>query len=175
MTHNGIAFSCPEPCAAPERVVPLRRDLIIWGAHGGAGTSTLATLLRPARDMGALRTEADYRYPAPKAADAPMLVACRCTTWSAIKASAAVGALTKAGGQVAVLAVVSDGWPEPPIASAWFRLLSAQVGAVIRVPFLPWLRLCNDPAHVRLTHTARRALTAIRTATGQPELIQPYM
>src|SRR5581483_9774988 len=45
---NDIAISCPEPCTAPERAVPLRRDLIIWGAHGGAGTSTLATLLRPA-------------------------------------------------------------------------------------------------------------------------------
>jgi hypothetical protein len=45
--------------------VPASRDLIIWGAHGGAGASTLATLLQPARDMGALRTEADYRYPSP--------------------------------------------------------------------------------------------------------------
>ncbi|HZR54813.1 MAG TPA: hypothetical protein VFB06_35600 [Streptosporangiaceae bacterium] len=75
MAPNDIAISCPEPCTAPERAVPLRRDLIIWGAHGGAGTSTLATLLRPARDMGALRTEADYRYPAPRTADAPVLVA----------------------------------------------------------------------------------------------------
>ncbi len=175
MAPNDIAISHPEPCIAPERAVPLRRDLIIWGAHGGAGTSTLATLLRPARDMGALRTEADYRYPAPRSAGTPVLVACRCTTWSAIKASAAVGALTKSGGQVTVLAVVSDGWPEPPIATAWFRLLSAQVGAVIRVPFMPWLRLCNDPAYVRPTHAARRALTAIRVATGQPELVQPLM
>jgi hypothetical protein len=143
-------------------------DLFIWGAHGGAGASTLAALIGPSRDMGTLRTQADYRYPPAHAGTAPVLVACRCTTWSAIKASTAVNALTRAGGQVNVLAVVSDGWPEPPIATAWFRLLSAQVGAVVRVPFIPWLRLCNDPALVKLPRAARQAITAIRLITGRP-------
>jgi hypothetical protein len=149
-----------------------RRDLRIWGAHGGAGTSTLAALLHPARDMGALRTEADYHYPVPNPDANPVLVACRCTTWSAIKASAAVTALTKGDGQVSVLAVVSDGWPEPPIATAWFRLLSAQVGAVVRVPFVPWLRICNDPGLVRLPRPARQALDTIRAITARPDSIR---
>ncbi|MBV9444672.1 MAG: hypothetical protein JO345_02055 [Streptosporangiaceae bacterium] len=65
-----------------------------------------------------------------------------------------------------MLAVVSDGWPEPPIATAWFRLLSAQVGAVVRVPFIPWLRLCNDPALVKLPRAVRHALATIRLITG---------
>jgi hypothetical protein len=147
------------------------RDLLIWGAHGGAGTSTLAALLPSARDMGALRTEADYHYAVPVPGANPVLVACRCTTWSAIKASAAVTALTRGGGQVSVLAVVSDGWPEPPIATAWFRLLSAQVGAVVRVPFIPWLRISNDPALVRLPRPARQALATIRSITDtHPDL-----
>jgi hypothetical protein len=150
--------------------VPAPRDLIIWGAHGGAGTSTLATLLQPARDMGALRSEADYRYP-PSPGGNPVLVTCRCTTWSAITASKAVTALTRGGGQVSVLAVVNDGWPEPPIATAWFRLLSAQVGAVVRVPFIPWLRISNDPALVRLPRPARQALATIRSITDtHPDL-----
>ena len=157
LTRHGII--APDPIHA-------RGDLLVWGAHGGAGTSTLATLLRPARDMGTLRSEADYRYPVIGLGQSQVLVACRCTTWSAIKASTAVNALTRSGGQVAVLAVVSDGWPEPPIASAWFRLLSAQVGAVVRVPFIPWLRLSNDPALVKLPRAARHALATIRLITG---------
>jgi hypothetical protein len=154
---------------------PASRDLIIWGAHGGAGASTLATLLKPARDMGALRTEADYRYPVPNPDANPVLVTCRCTTWSAIKASAAVTALTRGGGQVSVLEVVSDGWPEPPIATSWSRLLSAQVGAVVRVPFVPWLRQCNDPALVRLPRAARQAMDTIRVITSTPGGTRPYL
>jgi hypothetical protein len=153
----------PAPAADP---APAEPSLHVWGAHGGAGATTLAVLLAPARDMGTLRSEADYRYPPPDPAGNPVLIACRCTTWSALKAQAAVTALTKAGGQVKVLAVVSDGWPEPPIATAWFRLLSAQVGAIIRIPFLPRLRLCNDPALVPLPRTARHAVTMIRSLTG---------
>ena len=34
-----------------------RGELVIWGAHGGAGTSTLAAWLQPAWDMGAMRPE----------------------------------------------------------------------------------------------------------------------
>jgi hypothetical protein len=145
------------------------RPLLVWGAHGGAGTTTLAALLRPARDMGAFRSDADYRYPPPNPHADPVLVACRCTTWSAIKASAAVTALTRGGGHVAVLAVVSDGWPEPPIATAWFRLLSAQVGTVVRIPFVPWLRLSNDPVPARLPRAARQALSRIRLLTSSVE------
>ena len=48
-----------------------------------------------------------------------------------------------------MLAVVSDGWPEPAAATSRFRLLEPQVGAVIRVPFVPGLRLADDPATVR--------------------------
>jgi hypothetical protein len=168
--HREAARQAAEPDTATAR-----RDLIIWGAHGGAGASTLATLLQPARDMGALRTEADYRYPVPNPDANPVLVTCRCTTWSAIKASAAVTALTRGGGQVSVLAVVSDGWPEPPIATSWFRLLSAQVGAVVRVPFIPWLRQCNDPALVRLPRAARQAMDTIRAITSTPGSTRPYL
>jgi hypothetical protein len=78
--------------------------------------------------MGALRTEADYRYPVPNPDANPVLVTCRCTTWSAIKASAAATALTRGGEQVSVLAVVSDGWPEPPQAEAADRATPGESG-----------------------------------------------
>jgi hypothetical protein len=43
---------------------------------------------------------------------------------------------------------------------------------VIRVPFLPALRLADDPAAVPLPRKARRALAQIQTATGRT-LLRP--
>lgn len=142
-------------------------ELVIWGAHGGAGTSTLAVWLQPAWDMGAMGPEPDPAHPAKVSAGRALIVACRSTAWSAQQATKAVAATIRQGGQVAVLAVVSDGWPEPASATGRFRLLQPQVGAVIHVPFIAALRVADDPAAVPLPRSARRALTAIRTAAGR--------
>ena len=64
--------------------------------------------------------------------------------------------------------VVSDGWPQPPAATARFRLLAPHVGAVVHIPFVPALRLADTPAGVPLPRAARRALDQIRAATGRP-------
>ena len=145
-----------------------RREPVIWGAHGGAGTTTLATWLRPAWDMGAMRPEPDPPYPAAVAHGRPLLVTCRNTASSARLATHAVAAVTRQGGHVAVLVVVSDGWPEPAAATSRFRLLEPQAGALIRVPFIPGLRLADDPADVPLPRRARRALDQIQAITGRP-------
>jgi hypothetical protein len=144
-----------------------RPELVIWGAHGGAGTSTLAVWLQPAWDMDAMSSEPDPPYPAKVSAGRALIVACRSTAWSAQQATKAVAAAVRQGGQVAALAVVSDGWPEPATATSRFRLLQPQVGAVIHVPFIATLRVADDPAAVPLPRSARRALTAIRTAAGR--------
>ena len=102
------------------------------------------------------------------AAGRPLILTCRCTAWSARAATIAVASVTRAGGRVAVLAVVSDGWPEPPAATARFRLLEPQIAAVVRVPFVPGLRLADDAATVALPRRALRALDQIRAATGGP-------
>jgi hypothetical protein len=148
-----------------------RADLVIWGAHGGAGATTLATWLQPAWDMGPARPTARPRFPARVAASRPLIIACRPTAWSARAATAAVAAVTGAGSRVTVLAIVSDGWPEPPAATARFRLLEPHVQAVVRVPFVPGLRLADDPAGVALPRRAIRALDDIRAAVGRPRLI----
>jgi hypothetical protein len=145
-----------------------RRELVIWGAHGGAGTSTLALWLQPAWDMGAMRPEPDPPYPAAVARGRALVVACHNTTWSARQATRALVAVARHGGQVAVLVVVSDGWPEPATATRRFGLLESQVRALIRVPFIPALRLADDPAGVPLPRRARRALTQIHAAAGRP-------
>jgi hypothetical protein len=159
----------PSEDTAPDRAPAgwQRRELVIWGAHGGAGTTTLASWLRPAWDMGAMSPEPDPPYPAAVARGRALVVVCRNTTWSATQAARAVTAVTGQGGQVAVLAVVSDGWPEPATARRRFRLLDPQVGAVIRVPFVPGLRLADDPAEVPLSRWARRAVAQIHAVTSR--------
>jgi hypothetical protein len=97
-----------------------RRELVIWGAHGGAGTTTLAVWLQPAWDMGAMRPEPDPPYPAAVAHGRALVVACRNTAWSARQATKALATVARHGAQVAVLAVVSDGWPEPATATRRF-------------------------------------------------------
>ena len=172
-----MRFHEPPPAGEPDRGHPAwmrppgprRGELVVWGAHGGAGTTTLATWLTPAWDMFSMRPAPDQRYLKAIAAGRPLLVACRNTAWSASRATAAVAAVTGMGGRVAALAVVSDGWPEPRTATARFRLLEPQVGAVIRVPFVPGLRLADNPADVPLSRSARRALDQIRAATGRPQ------
>jgi hypothetical protein len=95
------------------------------------------------------------------------VVACRNSAWSARQATKALATVTRQGGQVAVLVVVSDGWPEPVTATRRFGLLESQVRAVIRIPFIPGLRLADDPATVPLPRRALRALAQIQAATGR--------
>ncbi len=149
------------------------RDLVIWGAHGGAGTTTLATWLQPAWDMGAMRPEPNPQHPAIVARGRALVVTCRSTAWSAAQATNAVAAVIRQGGQVAVIAVVSDGWPEPATATSRLRLLEPQAGLVIRVPFIPGLRLADDPASVPLPRRALRAVAHIQAACGRTFPITP--
>jgi hypothetical protein len=153
------AYQPPEPFQLPE--------LAIWGAHGGAGTTTLATWLQPAWDLGVMSPEPDPPYPAQAAAGRVLVVACRGTAWSAAQATKAVTAVTRQGGHVAVLAVTSDGLPEPVTATSRFRLLEASAGTVVRIPFVPGLRLADDPASVPLPRRALRALAQIQAAAGR--------
>jgi hypothetical protein len=163
---TGHDAEAPTPATAPNHRWQ-RRELVIWGAHGGAGTTTLAVWLQPAWDMGAMRPEPDPPYPAAVAHGRALVVACRNSAWSARQATKALATVTRQGGQVAVLVVVSDGWPEPVTATRRFGLLESQVRAVIRIPFKPGLRLADDPATVPLPRRALRALAQIQAATGR--------
>jgi hypothetical protein len=148
----------------------VHRELAIWGAHGGTGTTTLAAWLAPARDLGAMRAGPGPACPAAVAARRALVITCRNTARSAALATIAVAAVTRQGGHVAVLAVVSDGWPEPETAATRFRLLESRVSAVIRVPFVAGLRPAVDPAAVTLPPRARHALAEILSAAdpGSP-------
>ncbi len=136
-------------------------EIVFAGAHGGAGVTTLAALLRPAWDMGVVRRPGQgcgLLRPAGR----PVVLVARGTVAAAGQAVAATSLLGGQGVQVAVLAVVGDGLPEPGEARYRFRVLEGRVGAVVRVPFIPAFRAAGSPLQVDLARRARRALAEIR-------------
>ena len=140
--------------------------IVVVGAHGGAGTTTLAILLQPAWDMGVVRPPG--QGPPPFRADGHLVLATRNTAIAAGRTIGAVNALSSQGARVAVLAVVSDGMPEPASASYRFQLLRPRVGVLVRVPFVAALRAADDPVSVDLPRKAGRALAEIRGAALSP-------
>jgi hypothetical protein len=97
------------------------------------------------------------------------VLATRSTVAASGRAIAAVSMLGAQGVPVAVLAVTGDGLPEPDAARYRFRLLESRVGAVVRVPWIPALRLADDPLRAGLPRRARRALAEIRSLAGLPQ------
>jgi hypothetical protein len=148
---------------------PPAGEVVVIGAHGGAGVTTLAGLLRPAWDMGAVRRPGPGQRPL-RPAGRPVVLVARSTAAAAAHAVTATGLLAAQGVQVTVLAVIGDGLPEPAEARYRFRVLDGRVGAVVRVPFIPAFRLAADPLAVTLPRRARRALAEIRALAG----VQPY-
>jgi hypothetical protein len=137
-------------------------DIVVAGAHGGAGTSTLAALLYAAWDMGPI-VDVDPAYPGVRAHGRPLIVVCRNTVAASRHATQAVTALHAAGEPVTVLVIASDGaGREPQDATARFALLEGRLGGTVRMPFVPALRLVDDPVQVALPAKALRALEEIR-------------
>jgi hypothetical protein len=69
------------------------------------------------------RSRRARRHPAVVARSRALVVACRTTAWSSAQATKAVAAVIRQGGQIAVVAVVTDGWPEPCTVTSRLRLL----------------------------------------------------
>ncbi len=152
------------PASLPRPV--LRSGVVLVGAHGGAGATTMAGLLRPAWDMGAVRCPGPGQRPL-RPAGRPVVLVARSSAAAAARAVTATGMLAAQGVQVTVLAVIGDGLPEPAEARYRFRVLDGRVGAVVRVPFIPAFRLAADPLAVTLPRRARRALAEIRALAGE--------
>ncbi|MFA1551751.1 hypothetical protein [Actinomadura chokoriensis] len=136
------------------------------GAHGGAGTSTLTTLLPAVWDMGSIAPLLELGRSPLRATGRPVVVAVRNTAVAAKDATAAIGALAEWDERVAALAIVSDGGPESPEATARFALLQSRVEGVVRVPYVRALRLVEDPGVVALPGKARQALDELRRMVG---------
>ena len=158
------------PTAAQARIGPVppqdtgqpAGEIVVVGAHGGAGATTLAILLRPSWDMGVVRRLARGHPSIWPTCGRPLVLVSRNTAVAAARAIAAVNAIAWQGERVAVLAIVSDGLPEPAAAAYRFQVLAARAGAVVRVPFIASLRTADDPAQVDLPRSVRRSIADIR-------------
>jgi hypothetical protein len=137
-------------------------EIVVVGAHGGAGTTTLAVLLQPSWDLGAVRHPTRDRPAIWPTWGRPLVLVTRSTALAACRAIAAVDAIACQGEHIAVLAIVSDGLPEPATATYRFQVLAARVDAVVRVPFIASLRTADDPAQASLPRGARRSIADIR-------------
>ncbi|MGI8333653.1 hypothetical protein ACRYCC_27200 [Actinomadura scrupuli] len=144
--------------------------MVVAGAHGGAGTTTLSALLGAAWDMGSV-LDPDPAYAPVRAHGRPLIVVCRNSVPAARHATRAVTALHACGERISALAIVSDGaGGEPADASTRFALLEGRVGGTVRIPFVPALRLVDDPNGVALPGRARRALANLTDLiTNQPQ------
>ena len=98
----------------------------------------------------------------------PVLLVTRNTVTAAGRAVTAARLLDEQGVQVTVLVVIGDGLPEPAEARYRFRVLGGRVGAVVRVPFVPAMRIAVDPLSVDLPRRARAALAEIRALAREP-------
>ena len=156
------------PAMPPARPRYPQREIVLVGAHGGAGATMLAGLLRPAWDLGVVHRPGKGSG-GPRPSGRPVVLVARSTLPAAGRAVAAARLLAGQGVQVAVLAVIGDGLPEPAEARYRFRVLEGRVGAVVRVPFVPAFRAAADPLSVDLPRRARRALAVIRALVQQHE------
>jgi hypothetical protein len=166
---------------------------VIIPAHGGAGASTLAQLLRrelasdpagngwrvdptppiPDGDPGQIAAADWLRVPP---AGMPVIVAARGTAEGARRAVIAVTALEYRGVRTAAIAVIADGaGPEPRQAAQRLDLVAGRGGPVVRVPFAAALRAGGRPEAIRLPRrlhdTVVRLLTLAmteRARAGQP-------
>lgn len=154
------------PHVPPRHVPP--GGIVLVGAHGGAGVTTLAALLRPAWDMGVVSPSGQGRGPL-RQGGYPVVLVTRGTVAASGRAIAAMRVLDGQSVPVAVLAVTGDGLPEPAEARYRFRLLEGRVGAAVRVPYIPALRVADDPLRAVLPRRARRALAEIRSLAGLPQ------
>jgi hypothetical protein len=155
----GVRRVPADPSVPPGHARP--PEVVLVGAHGGAGVTTLAGLLRPAWDMGTVTKPGPARGPL-RPAGRPVVLVARNSVAAAGRAIAAARLLGDQGVPVAVLAVISDGFPEPAEARYRFRVLEGRIGVIVRVPFIPAFRIAANPLSVALPRSAHRALAGIR-------------
>jgi len=160
--------------ARPPR--PAAPQIVIAGAHGGAGVTTLAALLRlelagaaagqavrigelpPVPDADPARIAAAGWLPVPPPG-AALIITARGTAEGARRAVIAVTALERRAIRPVAVAVVADGaGPEPRQAAQRFGLICDRCGPLIRVPFAAALRAGAAPGAARLP---RRLYSAV--------------
>src|SRR5438270_5734137 len=123
---------------------PQCTPVVVFGCHGGAGTTTLVGQLGPqAREAGRLSPAATVDV-----VGSAVIVVVRGTAAGSRLAVDLVTALRAAGTATVVVAVVADGpWPEPLAARARLRALAGHV-PVVRIPYIARWRFEDRPSVV---------------------------
>ncbi|MGI5118958.1 hypothetical protein ACQEU5_05335 [Marinactinospora thermotolerans] len=137
------------------------QEAVLFGCHGGAGTSTLNVLLGDSWDLGSYGPERSDIGTYGR----PLILVCRDTVAASGRATETVTALTEQGLRITALIVVADGAGGPPQAARIrFRLLEERVGGLVHFPFVPALRYVDtaEAGKVALPRKAREALRQIR-------------
>jgi hypothetical protein len=142
----------------PASVIEASTPVVVFGCHGGAGTTTLAGLLGPNAHEAGLDDQAAVADVAGRA----VIVVARGTAAGCRLAVCAAARLTSAGADPVVVAVVADGpWPEPLAARARLRALAGHV-PVVRVPYVARWRFEDSPTVVPARYD--RAVVRLRAA-----------
>ena len=134
--------------------------VVVLGAVGGAGVSTLVRLLGPfAVDVGRQLTRPDGR---------PLLIVTDSTARGLYAATAAVRAALNAGHIAPLVAIVGDGpWPAARQARARRRMLDDRslTSVVVDVPYVTGWREHDDPLTTAAVPAAlRRAVEQLAAA-----------
>jgi len=138
--------------------------VVVLGAHGGAGTTTLTHWLpSPSFDLGPITgPDGTVRQVTPYGR--PVIVTTRNTVCSAHAASIAINGLRDQGLRVACLVIVADGaGSEPREAKVRFRMLEGHVEGTVRLSFLATLRGSEEvPPEEELPRKMVSELTRIK-------------
>ncbi len=171
-THDTQRTNGCRPKALVARVV---------AAHGGAGATTLASHLadqlgasavdEPAWDaarrlVGTGTSRANGDRPLASWGRVPAVVVASGTASGTRRAMAKAAELRARYGVAVVVAIVADGPLAEPIAvRARLRAVSAEVDAVVRVPYVPRWRFEDEPSETPARY--RAAVAAIASAITQ--------
>ena len=143
------------------------------GCHGGAGTSTLATLLPVAADLGTF----DQRTFDTLQVERPLVLVARDTVPASLRITETVNVLDLLGQPIAGLVLMAEAPGRvPPHTRSRVRLLANTIPTVLRVPYVPQFRFL-DLVSARRVNLPRKARAAMRRISelGAPSahLLQP--
>ncbi|GAA4147511.1 hypothetical protein [Actinomadura keratinilytica] len=145
------------------QVLPAKPGLVLFGVHGGAGTSTLVRLLDP----GYSGRVVEWRYGMPvDAARVPVLVA-RSTAAGLAAAAVWVTRWRPDLRRPALMVVADVPFRVPPLVRYRRRALASRVTAVIDVPYLYPLRHLDDPAQALRQRKVAAAVERVRRQLDQ--------
>lgn len=147
----------PRAARSPQGCTPSTGVELI-GCHGGAGTSTLASLLPVATDLGTF----DQRTFDTLQVEGPLVLVARDTVSASLRITETVNVLDLLGRPIAGLVLMAEAPGRvPPHTRSRVRLLANSIPEVLRIPYVPQFRFL-DLVSARRVNLPRKARAAMR-------------